>query len=140
MELNKKSKFAENVKNKILNLQDAIERNNNIEQFIKDYESMKYGLIDTDISFIEFFYACNSSKNYILDRIKTPTTAIFPSCWWRGKDYKVFASGKNTFQFYGHYDAQNLYGAMVRTKYSVFLFQNSKYEFTVWNLEADPPL
>lgn len=40
-----------NVKNKILNLQDAIERNNNIEQFIKDYESMKYGLIDTDISF-----------------------------------------------------------------------------------------
>ncbi len=51
MELNKKSKFAENVKNKILNLQDAIERNNNIEQFIKDYESMKYGLIDTDISF-----------------------------------------------------------------------------------------
>ena len=46
MELNKKSKFAENVKNKILNLQDAIERNNNIEQFIKDYESMKYGLYD----------------------------------------------------------------------------------------------
>lgn len=44
MELNKKSKFAENVKNKILNLQDAIERNNNIEQFIKDYESMKMGL------------------------------------------------------------------------------------------------
>lgn len=41
MELNKKSKFAENVKNKILNLQDAIERNNNIEQFIKDHESMK---------------------------------------------------------------------------------------------------
>lgn len=53
MELNKKSKFAENVKNKILNLQDAIERNNNIEQFIKDYESMKYGLIDTDISLLQ---------------------------------------------------------------------------------------
>lgn len=32
MELNKKSKFAENVKNKILNLQDAIERNNNIDK------------------------------------------------------------------------------------------------------------
>lgn len=61
MELNKKSKFAENVKNKILNLQDAIERNNNIEQFIKDYESMKYGLIDTDISF-------TAEQAYILEK------------------------------------------------------------------------
>lgn len=46
MELNKKNKFAENVKNKILNLQEVIEKGKRQEQFMEDYVSMKYGYID----------------------------------------------------------------------------------------------
>lgn len=46
MELNKKNKFAENVKNKILNLQEVIEKGKRWEQFMEDYVSMKYGYID----------------------------------------------------------------------------------------------
>lgn len=45
MELNKKNKFAENVKNKILNLQEVIEKGKRQEQFMEDYVSMKYGYI-----------------------------------------------------------------------------------------------
>lgn len=46
MELNKKNKFAENVKNKILNLQEVIEKGKRWKQFMEDYVSMKYGYID----------------------------------------------------------------------------------------------
>lgn len=46
MELNKKNKFAENIKNKILNLQEVIEKGKRQKQFMEDYTSMKYGYID----------------------------------------------------------------------------------------------
>lgn len=46
MELNKKNKFAENIKNKILNLQEVIEKSKRQKQFMEDYTSMKYGYID----------------------------------------------------------------------------------------------
>lgn len=46
MELNKKNKFAENVKNKILNLQEVIEKGKRWKQFMEDYVSMNYGYID----------------------------------------------------------------------------------------------
>lgn len=48
MELNKKNKFAENIKNKILNLQEVIEKSKRQKQFMEDYTSMKYGYIDTN--------------------------------------------------------------------------------------------
>ena len=46
MELNKKNKFAENIKNKILNLQEVIEKGKRQKQFMEDYTSMKYLYID----------------------------------------------------------------------------------------------
>lgn len=39
MELNKKNKFAENIKNKILNLQEVIEKSKRQKQFMEDYTS-----------------------------------------------------------------------------------------------------
>ena len=40
MELNKKNKFAENIKNKILNLQEVIEKSKRQKQFMEDYTSL----------------------------------------------------------------------------------------------------
>lgn len=63
MELNKKNKFAENVKNKILNLQEVIEKGKRQEQFMKDYVSMKYGYIDPNP---DLYYTTEQST--ILDK------------------------------------------------------------------------
>jgi hypothetical protein len=96
--------------------------------------------LDTKLSYFEFIFACRTVNGYILEKIRTPRTAIFPSYWWNNGNYSVFASGKNRFQINGFYDAENIYGAMVRTKYSISLLQTSEYSFAVDYLVTDPPL
>lgn len=63
MKPNKKSKFAEKVKNKILELSDIIEKHKRSRKFLEDYMSMQYGLIDPHPDII-----LNSKQLSILDK------------------------------------------------------------------------
>jgi hypothetical protein len=66
--------------------------------------------------------------------LDTPSTASFPSTWF-SDDYKVFRGGRR-----GHVnvsawvDAQNLYGAMVRHRWTVTLARTGPDYWTDWDL------
>lgn len=59
--------------------------------------------------------AYNMAKQFVLQRIKTPSTAKFP---WAG-DGGVIRSylGSCTHEIGGYFDAQNTFGAMIRSRY-----------------------
>lgn len=60
--------------------------------------------------------ACIAAERAIRDRLKAPSTAKFPGCW----DYETRISrDEQTVWVIGHVDAQNSFGAMIRSKFVV---------------------
>jgi hypothetical protein len=59
---------------------------------------------------------CVQSEYAVRGRLKAPSTAVFPSC----SAYKVAQKDGNTFVV-GYVDAQNTFGAQIRSKFIVKL-------------------
>lgn len=55
------------------------------------------------------------SKEFVVDRLKAPKTAEFPSS--RDTGVKTNYLGECTHEVWAYVDAQNSYGALVRTKF-----------------------
>jgi hypothetical protein len=70
--------------------------------------------------------AWEQAKNAVKARLKAPSTAIFPSF----RDIQVEKIGTVTYEIYGYVDAQNAFGAMIRTNFfvSVSQVQNNKWK------------
>jgi len=58
---------------------------------------------------------CVHAQDFVRDRLSTPSTARFPSC----SSGIVSNLGNNKYGYGGYVDAENVYGAMVRSKYYV---------------------
>lgn len=59
------------------------------------------------------------AQNFVKDRLKSPATADFGSAFSEHQSYEkcVEKTGKNTFTAKGWVDAQNAFGAKVRTDF-----------------------
>ncbi len=70
------------------------------------------------------------SKDFVIDRLKAPKTAEFPGS--RDPGVKTKYLGECTHEVWAYVDAQNAYGALVRTQYYAKV-KNSKGSEN-WNL------
>lgn len=76
--------------------------------------------------------ACDRSVKAVRARLKAPATAKFPGCILARHEYEIRADvERKTFWVFGHVDAQNSFGAMIRTKWGVKLTRNPE-----WNVEG----
>lgn len=56
------------------------------------------------------------SKQFVEDNLKSPRSAKFP---WGSDEYKVMHTGDGVFEVRSWVDAQNSFGAMIRSTYYV---------------------
>lgn len=62
------------------------------------------------------------AKDAVTERLKAPATAKFPSLGWdKEAQVRVSSANSNLFFVNGYVDAQNTYGAMIRSKWIVEL-------------------
>lgn len=73
--------------------------------------------------------ACFMSQKFVKDRLKAPSTAEFPM--WTEDNCKVDHNG-GQWIVYSYVDAQNGFGAMIRSEYVVKMTYNSSRD--VWTL------
>ena len=71
--------------------------------------------------------ACEKAQSFIKDRLRTPTTAEFPKC---SGDHAIRGDDA-VFYVATHVDAQNVFGAKVRTYYLVDI---RHHEPNTWEL------
>lgn len=67
--------------------------------------------------------ACREAQSAVRNRLKAPSTAEFPSCTFSLPGDNTVSTTDEPFVFMvqGHVDAQNGFGAMIRTRYKVML-------------------
>ncbi len=66
--------------------------------------------------------ACMEAVDAVTSELKAPSTANFPSCGWSLDQYEIREDAtKKTVWVFGHVDAQNSFGAMLRSKFGVQL-------------------
>jgi hypothetical protein len=66
--------------------------------------------------------ACVAAQRAVKAKLKSPSTADFPSCGWSLNEYVIHANPELTkFGVEGHVDSQNGFGAMIRSKFVVLL-------------------
>ncbi len=66
--------------------------------------------------------ACSRARRAVLNRLKAPKSADFPSCIFGINKYRIRADEKReTWLVEGYVDAQNSYGAMLRNRWIVKL-------------------
>lgn len=66
--------------------------------------------------------ACLRAQRAVEKHLKSPKSADFPDCGWSLEKYKIKASpDRKTFWVQGYVDAQNGFGAMIRSKWVVQL-------------------
>ena len=65
------------------------------------------------------FTACTFTQKIVRSHLKAPATAEFPSCYGSNiNEYYIRANqDRDTFIVQGYVDAQNSFGAMMRTRY-----------------------
>ena len=61
------------------------------------------------------------SKDVVKARLKSPSTAKFPSIIWNSESIKVLHLGNEKYRVRAHVDAPNSFGAMIRQNYSVVI-------------------
>lgn len=63
---------------------------------------------------------CRRSQEAVLSQLKAPRTAKFPSCAWKAYEYETRATpDRDMFWVSSHVDAQNDFGALVRSRFVV---------------------
>lgn len=90
----------------------------------KEIKIDKQGILDRQLTDVAKYYLY--TKEIIWDNIKTPKTTEFPDEF--SSDLKMQRNG-DLVGVQGYFDAQNTYGALVRSKYLI--------EFSVTDLDAN---
>lgn len=81
--------------------------------------------------------AYRMSQDFVKRRLKTPATADFPSIVWEGESVNVDVVGPQEYVVRSYVDAQNSFGAQMRTHYVARLRQESKNNWRLLSLEMD---
>lgn len=68
---------------------------------------------------------------FVKDRLKAPATASFP---WGFKEYKIEEVAKERYRVSGYVDAQNIFGAMIRQRWTVLMHRTDPVK-QMWALE-----
>lgn len=79
-------------------------------------------------------FAWSLAKSAVKESLKAPSTAKFPSSH-NGQDIKQ--TDANTFIVNSYVDAQNSYGAMIRSNFSVTIKKTGSNSYTVENVHID---
>ncbi len=72
------------------------------------------------------------SQHFVKEKVKAPSTAQFPSF-----DFQSIHLGEGRYKVTSYVDAQNSFGAMIRTNYTAILKYNSGdwADYRNWTLE-----
>ncbi len=66
------------------------------------------------------FEACDRAQDAVKGRLKAPATAEFPGCFLNMSEYQIRGDEQmNKIIVLGHVDAQNSFGALLRTQFGV---------------------
>ncbi|MDE0853965.1 MAG: hypothetical protein OSA97_06045 [Nevskia sp.] len=77
--------------------------------------------------------ACNAAVQVVREQLKSPSTADFPGCW--AGDYTIGSDvDKVNFVVGGYVDAENSFGAKLRTRYIVKLSRSGS-SFSVTSVQ-----
>lgn len=81
--------------------------------------------------------ACNKAQTVIKEKLKSPSTAKFPSCIFSANDYQITASPDlQKVGVQGFVDSQNGFGAMLRSRF-VVIFKRTGTGFLPSDLTVD---
>ena len=58
-----------------------------------------------------------SGQEFVKKKLKSPASAEFPSIVWDSSEISVAEAGPNSFLVVAYVDAQNAFGAQIRTRY-----------------------
>ena len=72
-------------------------------------------------------------RDFVKDKLKSPATAKFPSLAWDNQVRAIRVSGQK-YMIYGYVDAQNSFGALIRTKYTGVVEQTAKDKWVLQEL------
>jgi hypothetical protein len=78
--------------------------------------------------------ACTFTQKIVRSHLKAPATAEFPSCYGSSRDeYYVRANkDRDTFIVPGYVDAQNSFGAKIRTRYEAIMSRTGSADNPTW--------
>jgi hypothetical protein len=68
--------------------------------------------------------ACIKAVDAVTSRLKAPSTAKFPDCGWNWREYRIQVEPKEVY-VHGYVDAQNGFGAMLRSQFTVVFNRTS---------------
>jgi len=71
-------------------------------------------------------------EDFVKDRLKSPSTAEFPGVW-DGRNEHISKAGAQTYKINSYVDAQNSFGASIRTRFTGTIKQISKDR---WQLQS----
>ena len=74
-------------------------------------------------------------KDFVKQRLKAPSTAIFPEVLERDRDNHVRSLGDHKYHISSYVDAQNSFGAMMRTRFEGEIQQISKDQWQLLSLQ-----
>ena len=72
--------------------------------------------------------ACYMAQTFVEKRLKAPSSAKFENCY----DAVIYYNENKTYEVYSYVDAQNGFGAMIRTEYHVHIREG---ENDMWYLK-----
>jgi hypothetical protein len=75
------------------------------------------------------------SKQFMEKRLKAPSTADFP--WYSNSEVSVIHRGGGTFDVRSYVDAQNSFGAQIRTHYTCTLKDNGNDSWSPISLTSN---
>ena len=83
--------------------------------------------------------ACVYSQDAVKQKLKSPGSAKFPDCAFDADQYEIRANeNKTMFSVIGYVDAQNSFGALLRSKYVVIMKKEGN-QFEVVNVALGNP-
>lgn len=73
--------------------------------------------------------ACDAAQRAVRAELRAPATATFPGCAMGADQYRIgFTDDRSQIYVFGHVDAENAFGAMIRTQFAVEM-RNAGGEF-----------
>lgn len=79
----------------------------------------------------EFTPAWETCKEYVLDRLVAPATAIWPATYETANRLSPNGAIPARFEITGYLDSENSFGALIRSEFRCFIVQRE----TDWRLE-----
>lgn len=114
-----------------INGKDSVQVNREVDEVLAKTDSGKSELITSDDDRV---FAWTAAKSTVEKSLKAPSTAKFPFSY-NGQNIKQ--TSNDTFIVNSYVDAQNEFGAMIRSNFSVTIKKTSSNSYTVENIHID---